>query len=696
MTGDFDLLSALDAAIERRRATGWPAVDRAAAALDVLRAEQAAEPVDETGLSRVATQFGLDDQDARLLGIAARAELDPTAHLVCGLLSGDPGGGRPSVAVALELAGIHPTDPSGRARFAEPAPLLRHGLLTLIGPDALPSRRIRVPDRVAAQLAGDDRPPAALRAVTVDPAPVRVEGTDTVAAALRAGEHLVWVHASVGAAGIGMAAGACDALEVSCLVADLHRLPTTRSVGEGSVGESEDVQLGPDAATVISTVRDLVLEAGLSGAVLVLAGAELAGPARTLLATSAVPVIAVSTQLPPSAWGADLPITLRAPRLSVSDREQLWAPFLGNAAVPREVTALRLTPEDIATVAAHAQREAALTGEALSAEGIRRSARRWGQRRSGNADDSAGVTLADLILPTHVQSEVARLLDWARYRDELLAQGPLQGRGGKGTGICALFSGGPGTGKTLAAHVVADLLGMELMQVDLSGVVSKYIGETEKNLERIFAAAESLNAVLFFDEADALFGARSQVRDAHDRYANQEIAYLLQRMEHFDGITVLATNLRGNLDPAFARRLHFIITFPDPDAATRERLWEHHLAAVAAVDPDDPVDTAGLAEAAEVTGGDIRNIVLSAAYAAVAEGVPVGQRHVVAAVIREYTKLGRRVPPRPILGVPEPEPEPKPGPEQADDARASRGSSPVRVSGSNWGRSSLVRTRPVR
>ena len=691
MTGDFDLLTALAAAVERRRGAGWPALDRAAAALDVLRLEESAQLVDGAELSRVAARFGLDEHDARLLGIAARAELDPTVHLICGLLSGDQGGGRPSVAVALELAGIHPTDPSGRARFAELAPLARHGLLTLVGSDTLPSRRTRVPDRVAAQLAGDDRPAAVLLAAMVDPAPVRVEGMDKVAAALQAGEHLVWVHAPVGAAGIGMAAGACESLDVPCLVADLHRLPTTRSVTDG-----EEVQLGPDAATVTGTLRDLVLESGLSGAVLVLAGAELATPARAVLATSAVPVIAVSTQPPPPAWGADLHITVRAPRLSVSDREQLWSPWLGSAGVPREVTALRLTPEDIATVAGHAQREAALTGEAISADGIRRSARRLGQRRTGNADDSAGVTLSDLILPTHAQSEVARLLDWARYRDELLAQGPLQGRGGKGTGICALFSGGPGTGKTLAAHVVADLLGMELMQVDLSGVVSKYIGETEKNLERIFAAAESLNAVLFFDEADALFGARSQVRDAHDRYANQEIAFLLQRMEHFDGITVLATNLRGNLDPAFARRLHFIITFPDPDQATRMRLWEHHLAVVAALDPDDPIDTAGLAEAAELTGGDIRNIVLSAAYAAVADGVPLGQRHVIAAVIREYTKLGRRVPPRPILGVRAEESDPATDPEPEAAALGPAPKAPTRVTGSSWGRASLIKTRAVR
>ena len=135
--------------------------------------------------------------------------------------------------------------------------------------------------------------------------------------------------------------------------------------------------------------------------------------------------------------------------------------------------------------------------------------------------------------------------------------------------------------------MVADSLGMDLYQVDLSSIVDKYIGETEKNLERVFVEAEATNAVLFFDEADALFGSRSEVKDAKDRYANQEIAYLLQRMEQFDGITVLASNLRGNIDPAFARRLHFMVAFPDPDEPTRQRLWTHHLADLA-TDPDGP------------------------------------------------------------------------------------------------------------
>ena len=155
---------------------------------------------------------------------------------------------------------------------------------------------------------------------------------------------------------------------------------------------------------------------------------------------------------------------------------------------------------------------------------------------------------------------------------------------------------------------------MDLFQVDLSAVVDKYIGETEKNLEWVFQAAEALNVVLFFDEADALFGSRSEVKDAKDRYANQEVAYLLQRMEHFDGITVLATNLRGNLDKAFSRRLSFIVPFPNPDATTRRRLWNHHLAQLDELSQDNPIDVDVLADALEVAGGDIRNAVLAAAY----------------------------------------------------------------------------------
>lgn len=256
----------------------------------------------------------------------------------------------------------------------------------------------------------------------------------------------------------------------------------------------------------------------------------------------------------------------------------------------------------------------------------------------------APATFDDLVLPELPRAALHELVGWARHRDEVLAQGPLQGKGGKGTGITALFTGSPGTGKTLAAHVVSEALGLDLLPVDLTTIVDKYIGETEKNLERVFHEAEALNRVLFFDEADSLFGSRSDVRDSRDRYANLEVSYLLQRMERFEGISILATNLRGNLDPAFSRRLHFIVHFPDPDASTRARLWHQHLSFLAGTDPADPVDVEHLAQVGELSGGDIRNVVLAAAYAAAIEGDKVGMRHVVTATVREYRKLGRRLP----------------------------------------------------
>lgn len=205
-------------------------------------------------------------------------------------------------------------------------------------------------------------------------------------------------------------------------------------------------------------------------------------------------------------------------------------------------------------------------------------------------------------------------------------------------GVCALFAGASGTGKTMAAEIISGELGLDLYKIDLATVVSKYIGETEKNLERIFTTAETANAVLFFDEADALFGKRSDVRDAHDRYANIEIAYLLQRMEEYDGVAILATNLRQNVDNAFLRRLHFIVEFPMPDEAHRARMWREFLPAEA---PVDEIDFEFLAREFRLSGGNIRNIVVSAAYLASANGGRIGMAHLMCAARREHQKIGR-------------------------------------------------------
>jgi SpoVK/Ycf46/Vps4 family AAA+-type ATPase len=220
------------------------------------------------------------------------------------------------------------------------------------------------------------------------------------------------------------------------------------------------------------------------------------------------------------------------------------------------------------------------------------------------------------------------LVEWGYARTVAPAQG-----------MKILFAGESGTGKTMAAQVLARELGLEVFQVDLATIVSKYIGETEKNLGRIFDAAERSSAILFFDEADALFGRRSEVRDSHDRYANLEVAYLLQRMEAHPGAVILATNLRQNVDQAFLRRLDFIVEFAMPEADDRARIWHRVLPPEAPL--ADDVDVDFLAGRFRTTGGNIRNASLAAAFAAADEDVPIGMAHLVRAVALEYDKLGR-------------------------------------------------------
>jgi SpoVK/Ycf46/Vps4 family AAA+-type ATPase len=191
----------------------------------------------------------------------------------------------------------------------------------------------------------------------------------------------------------------------------------------------------------------------------------------------------------------------------------------------------------------------------------------------------------------------------------------------------------------MAAGVLARSLGVDIYRIDLSGVVSKYIGETEKNLNRVFEEAQGANAILFFDEADALFGKRTEVQDAHDRYANIETSYLLQKMETYAGVAILATNFAQNIDEAFTRRLHFRVEFPFPTAPERERIWRGMFPPQAPLDPQ--VDFAFLAGQFELSGGNIRNCVLAAAFLAAEARQAIGMVHLVEGIARELTKLGR-------------------------------------------------------
>ena len=267
--------------------------------------------------------------------------------------------------------------------------------------------------------------------------------------------------------------------------------------------------------------------------------------------------------------------------------------------------------------------------------------------RAVSSDGARGTTSVartpfdwdDLILPAEAHSVLTDIVSAVELRGLVLDEWGFAASMGGTRGINVMFAGPAGTGKTMAAGIVAKTLGLELHRVELGATVSKYIGETEKNLDLAFAAARRANAVLFIDEADALFGKRSEVKDAHDRYANIEIAYLLQKMDDHDGVVILATNLARNIDEAFSRRMQFVLEFPFPDESSRERLWRAMVPPGAPL--DDDVDIPFLARQFELTGADIRNVVLDAAYHAAQLDKSITLLQVLRAVARQFTKAGK-------------------------------------------------------
>lgn len=245
----------------------------------------------------------------------------------------------------------------------------------------------------------------------------------------------------------------------------------------------------------------------------------------------------------------------------------------------------------------------------------------------------------DIVLPQDKKSLLQEICNQIKHQHLVFSQWGFERKISYGKGLSVLFSGPPGTGKTMASQVIANELGLDLYKIDLSSVVSKYIGETEKNLSKIFIEAERSNAILFFDEADALFGKRTEVKDAHDRYANIETSFLLQKMEEYEGMVILATNLRSNMDEAFTRRIRFIVEFPFPDAPLRAQIWESHFPEQAPVSGN--IDYDFLAKRFQVAGGNIKNIILNTAFLAAEKSEEITMEHILHSVKREFEKIGK-------------------------------------------------------
>jgi SpoVK/Ycf46/Vps4 family AAA+-type ATPase len=293
----------------------------------------------------------------------------------------------------------------------------------------------------------------------------------------------------------------------------------------------------------------------------------------------------------------------------------------------------------VADVAGGARETAALRGTTPDASDLWRACRRRADHRIATLADRIEVTRCwdDIVLPPDAMEQLREIAAQAARRATVYGEWGFGAKLGQGRGIASLFAGASGTGKTLAAEILAGELDLDLYRIDLARVVSKYIGETEKNLRDVVRSAERAGAMVLFDEADSLFAGRTDVRDSRDRYANLQVNYLLQLMEAFRGVAVLATNRRGVIDPAFLRRLRFVVEFPLPDAAARRAIWQRSFP------PDAPlgeVDWDALARL-ELTGGSISTVAVNAAFLGATEDVPIAMRHIMRAARREYGKLDR-------------------------------------------------------
>jgi hypothetical protein len=325
-----------------------------------------------------------------------------------------------------------------------------------------------------------------------------------------------------------------------------------------------------------------------------------------------------------------------------TEQRDLWRTALGphahsvNGGVAAIVEQFDFGPPAIADAVARA---AERSQDGITDKTLWRACR---ERSGAELDDLAqrivpGFGWDDIVVGDDVRAQLVELCSQVEHRARVYEGWGFGAQLGRGRGISALFSGASGTGKTMAAEILAAHLELDLYRIDLAGVVSKYVGETEKNLRRIFDAAERSGPILFFDEADALFGTRTEVRDSHDRYANVEINYLLQRMEGFTGLAILATNRRAALDSAFLRRLRFVIDFPFPSPADRRRIWERVFPPQAAVDGVE----FGLLSRLELTGGSIKSMAINAAFLAAREHAAIGMGHLARAAAREHAKLSK-------------------------------------------------------
>ncbi len=599
---------------------------------------------DESRLRLLCDRLGLTEAEVALLACAVAPSLDfRFARLFADT---DRGLSRPSprVDVLATLCGLSLWTPEVRDVLGEDGALRRARLWEIIGTGPLPTRTISVPDRLVDFLIGGSGVSLRVGRAAAAVAAVDVPEVGQVVQLIAAGAPLIWLRDPSGHTGASIGATAAATIGLAPVVIDLELIPKGAAAGAGSEGGSEG-----GSGDLHRVVDDAIREAVLSDGAIVICGLDPARDAALIstLGRQPCPLVLVSVEAWDPSRFAVVASQVTVRPLDAVVRRNVWSAALIEAGIAvndeelLDLSTLRVGPGQISVAVATATTLAIARGDIPSAIHARLGALSYGagklERLATRIEPRA--TFDDLILPQMLLDDLRSIPGWMRTRHIVRSEWGMDRGARSARGITCLFAGPSGTGKTLAAEVLAHSLGVELFVIDLSQIVDKYIGETEKNLERVFHDAEGVNGVLLFDEADALFGKRSEVQSAHDRHANVEVAYLLQRMERYDGIAVLTTNLRNNLDEAFTRRLDVILSFPEPGAADRLALWQRHLPSTVPFSTD--VDLAVLAEHLVVTGGIIRNITMVAAHAAAIAGSPVSMTNLVEASAREYRKVGR-------------------------------------------------------
>lgn len=591
-------------------------------------------PGTRPALEQLQEGFGLSSFERDVITLCAGVELDSSIAALCSTLHGDPARSYPTFSLALScLAGAHWS-------ALNPAAPLRHWRMIELGAGhALTQSPLRIDERVLHFLTGVHHLDERVRAI-VEPisaaeflTPTHQRVAERIAAAWERTSG--WARPAIHLRGTdtlvaeSIAAAVCSANGLN-----LHRMP------------AESLPASPSDLETLA--RLLEREAILGGSALMLAcdDVEMSDTGRVtsisrFLGRMRAPLI-VASRTPLADWSRST-IALDVPRPGTAEQRALLNSALGDGAqrlnghVERLISQFDLDSPSIQAAGAFVRANLDRVPDDDLGQQLWDTVRDQSRPR---LDDLAqriepAASWDDLVLPDAQRQILHDVAVHVRQRSTVYDSWGFASRGNRGLGISALFSGSSGTGKTMAAEVLANDLRLDLYRIDLSSVVSKYIGETEKNLRRVFDAAEGGGAILLFDEADALFGKRSEVKDSHDRYANIEVSYLLQRMEAYRGLAILTTNLRSALDPAFLRRIRFIVQFPFPDADQRAQIWERIFPDATPTKDLDMVKLSRL----NVAGGTIRNIALNAAFLAADADEPVGMPHLLRAARAEYAKL---------------------------------------------------------